>query len=79
MKTQDGEHMKKRQRQDVCVANHCSYGVRKGPVQKTLFYLFNQVITLSRHFWMARAEIKVFMKSDLELPGSSKECYLCES
>lgn len=39
--------MKKRQRQDVCVASYCSYGVRKGPVQKTLFYLFNQVITLS--------------------------------
>jgi len=75
--------MKKRKRQDVCVAS--VYGVMEGSVQKTLFYLFNQVITLStRHFWMAGAEIKVFMKSDLQLPGISKECqlnlcYLCKS
>lgn len=40
----------------------------------TLFYLFNQLITLSPKLLDASAEIKVFTKSDLHLPGSSKEC-----
>ena len=42
-----------------------SHGVIKRSVQKTVFYLFNQVITLSPKLLDANAEIKVFMKSSL--------------
>lgn len=44
-----------------------NHGVIKSSVQKTLFYLFNQVITLFPKPLDASAEIKVFMKSDLQL------------
>lgn len=47
-----------------------SHGVTKDLV------LFSQVITFSLKRLDASAEIKVFMKSELELPGSSKDANL---
>lgn len=68
----------------VCFQFTGVIGVIKRSVQKIVFYLSNQVITLSPKLLDASTEIKPFMKSDLQLPGSSKECqfnlcYLCES